>query len=120
MPKKVLVVEDSPGEMALIREALENRGYDLLTATDGESALELVTDSLPDVMVLDIELPKINGFQICRQIKASRSTRGIRIILLSARNRESDRFWGLKQGADEYMTKPFEATRLAASVERYL
>jgi twitching motility two-component system response regulator PilH len=120
MAKRILVVEDSPAEMKKIQLALGNRGYEILTADDGETALQLATTNLPDVVVLDVVLPKKNGFQVCRQLKATPITSKIKIIMLSGKNQESDKYWGFKQGADDYLTKPFEPAQLISSVERYL
>jgi twitching motility two-component system response regulator PilH len=74
----------------------------------------------PALVLLDVVLPGSNGFQICRQLKSSPETRGIRIVLVSSKNQDADKFWGLKQGADEYLTKPFVAAELLASVKRQM
>jgi twitching motility two-component system response regulator PilH len=100
--------------------ALQNKGYTILTATDGEQALEQARDKHPHLVLLDIVLPKKNGYQVCRQLKSGQETKSIKVILVSSKNQESDRFWGMRQGADEYLTKPFQATELVASVERNL
>ena len=120
MARKILVVDDSPSELLLMQKALEGRGYEILTAVDGEQALRQAVEQHPDVIVLDVILPKKNGFQVCRQLKQGEATRGIKIIMVTSKTQDSDRFWGMKQGADEYITKPFEPKHLVASVERYL
>lgn len=117
---KVLVVDDSPTELRMVLEALKDQGYDISTAVDGEEALEKAMEVLPQVMVLDIILPKKNGFQVCRQLKTSPETKEIKIILLSSKSQDSDRFWGLKQGADAYMTKPFDFDELRKAVDSML
>ena len=116
----ILVVEDSPTDMRLITAPLRDKGYRIVTAVDGEEALEKVADERPDLIVLDIILPKKNGFQVCRQLKTSPDTKEIKILMLTSKTQDSDRFWGLKQGADEYMTKPFEDEALLASVTKLL
>lgn len=116
----ILVVEDSPTDMRLVKSALANKGYNVLTASDGEEALQVVADERPDLVVLDVILPKKNGYQVCRELKNSQDTKGIKVILLSSKNQDSDRFWGMKQGADEYITKPFKDEELLASVARHL
>jgi len=118
--ESILVVEDSPTEMRLITDALRKQGYRISTAVDGEDALERVSREHPDLIVLDIILPKKNGFQVCRQLKTAPGTKDIKIILLSSKSQDSDRFWGLKQGADEYLTKPFEDEDLLAAVAKHL
>ncbi|MDH4318771.1 MAG: response regulator [Desulfobulbaceae bacterium] len=117
---KVMVVDDSPTELRMILEALKDQGYDISTAVDGEEALEKALEVLPQAMVLDIILPKKNGFQVCRQLKTSPETKDIKIILLSSKSQDSDRFWGLKQGADAYMTKPFDFDELRKAVDSML
>lgn len=118
--KTILVVDDSPTEMRLMLSALDGKGYRILTAVDGEQALEQAMRQRPHLILLDIILPKKNGFQVCRQLKTSPDTKDIKIILVSSKSQDSDRFWGLKQGADEYLTKPWNETDLVASVERNL
>jgi twitching motility two-component system response regulator PilH len=119
-PRKILVVDDSPSELLLMRSALEGQGWDILTAADGDQALLQVSEQHPDLIVLDVLLPKKNGFQVCRQLKQNAATKGIKIIMVTSKTQDSDRFWGLKQGADEYITKPFQPQQLLASVERHL
>ena len=120
MAATVLVVDDSPTEQKLMIEALRAQGYHLITANDGEEALEKAQSERPDVIVLDVILPKKNGFQVCRQLKTAPETSGFKILLVTSKTQDSDRFWGLKQGADEYLTKPFEAEDLQAAVARHL
>lgn len=117
---KVLIVDDSPTELTMVHEALKTEGYVISTAVDGEEALEKAMSEKPDVMVLDIILPKKNGFQVCRQLKTTPETEGIKILLLSSKSQDSDRFWGLKQGADGYMTKPFDDDELRKNVAELL
>lgn len=116
----ILVVEDSPTDLRLMTGALQPKGYQLHTASDGEEALELARSLRPRLVVLDIVLPKVNGFQVCRQLKMSPETRGIKVLMVTSKNQESDRFWGLKQGADEYLFKPFDAEQLQSAVARLL
>ncbi|MBA2502545.1 MAG: response regulator [Pyrinomonadaceae bacterium] len=116
----ILVAEDSPTEMRIVVSALEARGYRVVTAVDGEDAFAKATSLRPRLAVLDIVMPKMNGFQVLRKLKSSDDTKNIKVLLLSSKSSESDRFWGLKQGADEYITKPFESDALAAAVMRLL
>src|SRR5262249_12632029 len=117
---KILVVDDSPTDLRLVTASLQGQGYVILTASDGEEALEKATRERPDLIVLDIILPKKNGFQVCRQLKTAPDTRDIKILMLSSKSQDSDRFWGLKQGADGYLTKPFGDDELRTNVERLL
>jgi len=117
---KILVVEDSPTYLRQISNLLQVNGYQVIAAIDGEQALEKSVREDPDLIILDIILPKKNGFQVCRQLKTTPSTRNIKIIMLTSKALVSDRFWGLKQGADEYLTKPFDEEELLANVARLL
>ncbi|MEW6736840.1 MAG: response regulator [Acidobacteriota bacterium] len=117
--KKILVVDDSPTDLRLMINALQNRGYKVITAIDGEEALDKASQERPDLLVLDVVLPKKNGFQVCRQLKTAPDTKDIKIILVTSKDQVTDRFWGLKQGADEYLTKPFEDKELIALVAKH-
>jgi twitching motility two-component system response regulator PilH len=117
---KILVVEDSPTYMRQIYSLLQDNGFQIVTAMDGEEALEMAVQENPRVVVLDIILPKKNGFQVCRQLKTSPATQDIKILMLTSKTQDSDRFWGLKQGADGYMTKPFEDGELLNNVAKLL
>jgi DNA-binding response OmpR family regulator len=116
----ILVVDDSPTDLSLLLAALRPRGFRLLSANDGVEALETARREHPDLVLLDVILPRQNGFQVCRQLKAEEDTRGIKIVLVTSKTQPSDRFWGLKQGADEYLTKPFTPEQLLGVVERHL
>jgi twitching motility two-component system response regulator PilH len=114
----VLIVDDSPTGRQAAMHLLQKRGYAVVTAEDGEQALEKVAAALPRVILLDIVLPKMNGYQVLRQLKAAPETTAIKIILVSSKSQESDRFWGMKQGADDYIAKPYPDAALAAAVAR--
>jgi len=116
----ILVVEDSPIELRLLAESLAEHGYRVVTAVDGEDALQKVAHERPRLIVLDVVLPRKSGFQVCRQLKAAADTRDIKIVLVTGKHTESDRYWGLKQGADDYMIKPVADEDLLASVARLL
>ena len=118
--KKILIVDDNEADLNLMVQAVNGRGYQIITASDGEEALEKALAELPHLILLDILLPKKNGFQICRQLKTTPATAHIRIVLVSGKNQESDRFWGLKQGADEYITKPFKGDELLRALEKHI
>jgi twitching motility two-component system response regulator PilH len=117
--KTVLLVDDSPTELRIMMRALEGRGYRLVTASDGEEALERISRSLPDLVLLDIILPRKNGFQVCRQLRTSPQTRDLKVILVSSKGMNSDKSWGLQQGADDYLVKPFSDKELVEKVARF-
>ena len=116
----ILVVDDSPTERRIMSAPLNGQGYQIHTATDGEEALSKVADIRPDLILLDIILPKKNGYQVCRQLKSAPATKDIKIVLVSSKNQESDRFWGMKQGADDYLFKPFSDRELLDCVAKYV
>ena len=113
---RVLVVDDSPTSLKFTVDSLSKAGFQTEVARDGDEATSLAVANQPDVIVLDIILPKKNGFQVCRELKAHPKTRDARIVLLSSKSREADRFWGQSQGADAYLTKPYEPAALNAIV----
>ncbi|MFI5178743.1 MAG: PleD family two-component system response regulator [Vicinamibacterales bacterium] len=119
LKKRVLVVDDSPTDRQIVTTLLQKQGYEVTTAVDGEDALEKVANDRPPLIVLDIILPKMNGYQVLRQLKTAPETRDIKIILLSSKSQESDRFWGLKQGADDYIAKPYPDEALLAAIARH-
>ncbi|GHO42966.1 response regulator [Ktedonospora formicarum] len=116
--QKVLVVDDSWTELTMIVAPLRNSGFEVVTAVDGEEAFEKVFKERPQCIVLDVVLPKQNGFQVCRRLKSLEASRHIPIILLTSKNTALDRSWGLRQGADMFLTKPFKDEELIASVRR--
>lgn len=116
----ILLAEDSPTTATQLRVVLERRGYEVIWVRDGEQASESLRRQPPDLVILDLMMPKVNGFAVCRQIRASATLKDLPVIMVTAMSRKSDRFWGLKQGANEYLTKPIDADDLVAKVERYV
>ena len=113
---KVLVVDDSWTDLTLIATPLRQSGYEVVTAADGDEALEMVGSERPQCVVLDVVLPKQNGFQVCRKLKQNEASRHIPVILVSGKNTPLDKKWGLQQGADLYITKPFDKEELLTGV----
>jgi twitching motility two-component system response regulator PilH len=118
MPKSILIVEDSPMEMKLLLGLLEDKGFQLYSATDGDQAVAAAQLHHPDLILLDVVLPKKNGYQVCRQLKNSPDTASSKIVMVSSKSLEMDRYWGLKQGADDYLTKPIDPAAVMAAIER--
>ncbi len=118
--KKILVVDDSPVQLKMTIAALQGQPYEILTAMDGEEALQKVHSDIPDLVVLDVVMPKMDGFQVCRKMKASPEMQHIPVIMLSSKNQKVDAFWGKKQGADMYLTKPFEQANLLDAITKSL
>ena len=120
MSKTILVVDDSPAHLELMQRAIAGRGWEVLTAADGDQALEKAETRRPDLILLDVVLPKKNGFQVCRLLKQGTATKSIKIIMVSSKSQDSDKYWGMKQGADGYLTKPFAPADLVRAVEQAL
>ncbi|MHB1128250.1 MAG: response regulator [Bacillota bacterium] len=117
MNEKILVVDDDPKIVELVKAYLKNEGYQVLTAFDGKTALRIVRESIPDLVILDIMLPHIGGFDVCRILRSESQTP---IIMLTARDEETDKVIGLGLGADDYVTKPFSTRELVARVKAVL
>ena len=117
MPDTVLVVEDEPNLLAALKYTLEREGYDALTADNGETGLRVARERSPDIVILDVMLPALDGFEICRLLRRESS---VPIIMLTARGEEMDRVVGLELGADDYVTKPFSMRELLARIRNTL
>lgn len=116
----VLIVDDEPAQRELLLYNLSAAGYRVASAADGEEALLMVSEDLPDVILLDWMLPRLSGIEVCRQIKARAESRNAAIIMVSARSEESDRVRGLDTGADDYIVKPYSTGELLARVKANL
>jgi twitching motility two-component system response regulator PilH len=119
MPK-ILIIDDSQTEVRLAQQALSDSGFFCLGASSGVEGERLAEQEKPDVILLDIVMEGQDGFQTCRKIKKNPTTAHIPIILVSSKNSESDKFWGMKQGASEYITKPYDPAVLSTTVRKYL
>jgi two-component system, OmpR family, phosphate regulon response regulator PhoB len=117
---KVLVVEDEPAQREVLAYNLEAEGFKVAKAETGDEALLLVEEEAPDIIVLDWMLPGVSGIEVCRRMKSKSATRGIPIIMLSARSEEVDRVRGLETGADDYVIKPYSIVELMARVRSQL
>jgi len=117
---RILIVEDEEHIQELIRFNLQNNGYEPLTASDGLRGLELARETVPDLILLDLMLPKMDGLDVCRAIKADPATASVPIIMLTARSTETDKVLGLELGADDYLTKPFSIRELMARIKAVL
>ncbi|WP_133488507.1 phosphate regulon transcriptional regulator PhoB [Aliiroseovarius marinus] len=116
----VLLVEDEPAQREILRYNLTSEGYDVTLAENGDDALILVDEVMPDLILLDWMLPGVSGIEICRQVKSRKETRAIPVIMLSARSEEVDRVRGLETGADDYVVKPYSVGELMARIRTQL
>ncbi len=119
MTKRVLVVDDSPIEQQAMARPLMQSGYSVDIAHNSTEAMTHLDRHDYDLMLLDIIMPDKNGFQFCRQLRKDNRFKETPIIMVTSKDQASDRFWGMKQGATEYITKPFDETELLSTVGRY-
>jgi DNA-binding response OmpR family regulator len=115
---RILIVEDEPNMVAGLRDNFEFEGYDVITAPDGVAGLERALNEAPDLVILDVMMPRMSGLDVCKQLKAKRPS--VPIIMLTARGQEVDKVVGLELGADDYVTKPFSIRELLARVKAVL
>jgi two-component system alkaline phosphatase synthesis response regulator PhoP len=116
MNKKILVIEDDPTTLRLTKYTLEHEGYQVLTASNGLEGLKKARSEKPDLIMLDVMLPGIDGFEICHRLRAEPQTAQLPVLMLSAKARETDKATGLKVGADDYIIKPWHRPELLTKV----
>lgn len=117
---KLLVVEDSSVPRQMILEMLKSKKLQVRSAEDGVEALEQVKLDPPDLVILDIVMPKMNGYEVCRKIKNDPATKDVLVLMCSSKGEDFDVYWGMKQGADDYITKPFKSKELVAKIKNLL
>jgi twitching motility two-component system response regulator PilH len=114
---KILVVDDSPTEVFQFKEMLEQMGYEVVTAENGREGVVMAASEQPDIVLMDIVMPDMNGFQATRQITRSADTKHIPVIIVSSKNQETDKVWGQRQGARGYVTKPVDTEELVSVMQ---
>jgi len=117
---RILIVDDSPSQLMSIRRIVEKLGHDALTAEDGAAGVEAAKREIPDLVLMDVVMPNLNGFQATRSISREPTTRHIPVILVTTKDQDTDRVWGMRQGAKAYITKPFSEAELAAVIAQYV
>jgi DNA-binding response OmpR family regulator len=118
--KRILIVDDEPNIVISLEFLMKREGFEAEIAVDGEAALEAVARSKPDLVVLDVMLPRLDGFEVCRRIRADPDSRSVKVLMLTARGRETEVARGLALGADAYVTKPFSTRDVVAQIRRLL
>ena len=118
--KRILIIEDDPSVLRATSYILEKEGYEVLSAQNGLEGLKMAKDSNPDLLLLDVMLPGIDGFEICHSLRGEPATADLPILMFSAKGQESDKATGLKVGADEYITKPVDREVLLSKVAAWL
>lgn len=120
MAHRILIVDDEPNIVVPLEFLMRREGYEVQIAADGEAALDALAKAPPDLVILDVMLPKVSGFEVCRRIREDPRRSGLKILMLTAKGRESEMAKGLDLGADLYVTKPFSTRDLVAQVRRLL
>ena len=114
--RKVLVVDDSPTDRQFLLETLARKGYQVVTAESGEDAIAKAKTEMPDVILMDVVMPVLNGYQATRQITRDDTTKHIPVIMCTTKGADTDKIWGLRQGANDYLVKPIDAGQLLAKI----
>lgn len=117
---RILIVDDSPSQLLGIRRIVEKLGHEAVTAEDGAAGVEAARREKPDLILMDVVMPNLNGFQATRAITRDPSTQHIPIILVTTKDQDTDRVWGIRQGAKAYITKPFNETELTELIEQLM
>ncbi len=117
---KVLVVDDSAMVLEMVCAHLKQNGIEVLEAHDGSEAVEKLKTVTPDLVVTDVVMPKMNGYELCRWIKNNASTKDVPVIMCTTKSEEFDKYWGMKQGADAYLTKPYHPPELIKTIKQLL
>ena len=120
MSRNVLVVDDEPNIVLSIKFLMKQKGYEVRTASNGEEALQALNEKVPDLILLDVMMPKPDGYEVCQKIRATAKWKDIPVIMLTAKGREVEREKGFAMGADDYITKPFATQELVAKVQAIL
>ena len=115
---RILIVDDSPTQLMGIQRIVEKLGHETFTATDGAAGVEAAKATLPDLVLMDVVMPNLNGFQATRTLKREATTSHIPVILVTTKDQDTDRMWGMRQGAKAYITKPFTESELSEVLER--
>ncbi|MEW8507598.1 MAG: response regulator [Candidatus Thiodiazotropha sp.] len=113
---KILVVDDSPTEVHIFKKILEKQGYQILAAKDGQEGVDIAKQELPDIILMDVVMPVLNGFQATRQLKNNESTANIPVIMVTTKDQQTDKNWGMRQGATEYLVKPVAPAELLSKI----
>lgn len=117
---RILIVDDSPSQLIGMRRTVEKLGHQVVTAEDGAAGVETAKRELPDLILMDVVMPNLNGFQATRTISKDPKTSHIPIILVTTKDQDTDRVWGLRQGAKAYVTKPIDEAELTRAINEYL
>lgn len=116
----IMIVDDSPTEVHVMKTALEKHGFQTMSAADGSECLSLVQEVQPDLIFMDVVMPGLNGFQATRTLSRDPRTKSIPVVMVTTKDQESDRVWGMRQGAVDYLVKPVDGADLVAKANEFL
>ena len=117
---RVLIVDDSPSQLLVLKRIVEAQGHEVVTAEDGQQGVDMAKKHIPDLILMDVVMPNLNGFQATRSITREPTTKHIPVILVTTKDLDTDRVWGMRQGAKAYITKPFSESELSELIVQYL
>ena len=117
---RILVVDDSPSQLFGMQKIIERMGHEVLSATNGEEGVRAAKEQIPDLILMDVVMPELNGFQATRKISKDERTSHIPIIMVTTKNLQTDKVWGMRQGAKDYLVKPVAEKALTAAIKEYL
>jgi twitching motility two-component system response regulator PilH len=117
---RILVVDDSPSQLFGMQKIIEKMGHEVLSATNGEEGVRTAKEQIPDLILMDVVMPELNGFQATRKISRDERTSHIPIIMVTTKNLQTDKVWGMRQGAKDYLVKPVAEKALMSTIKEYL
>lgn len=117
---RILIADDSPTEVYVLQKILEKHGHHIIVAEDGEQAVSVTTEEQPDLVLMDVVMPLLNGFQATRKLSKQAETEAIPVVIVSSKNQETDKLWGIRQGAKGYLGKPVSEEELMAVINELL
>lgn len=117
---KILIIDDSPTEVHILKGFLDNNDFDVVVATDGKSGIQTAIDEQPDLILMDVVMPGVNGFQATRKLSRTAETKDIPVVMVTTKSQETDRIWGMRQGATDYLVKPVKEQQLVDKIKEVL
>jgi twitching motility two-component system response regulator PilH len=117
---RILIVDDSPSQIEALRRVIQKMGHEIITAEDGQQGIEVAKRELPDLILMDVVMPNLNGFQATRQISKDAKTSHIPVVLVTTKDQETDKVWGMRQGAKAYVTKPVSESTLMQTINELM
>jgi len=116
---RILIVDDSPSQLLVLKRIVEGQGHEVITAEDGQQGVDMAKKHIPDLILMDVVMPNLNGFQATRAISKDPETGHIPIVLVTTKDQETDKVWGMRQGARDYIVKPVNAEELFAKIKAF-